>query len=99
MEYITVLHDVLFAFLTQTPRFARAGFPIERDIIAKGNGLSANKAAFEISMDGRGGPRGRGVATNSPGARLFRASGEIGDEIEKLITLLDQPVEAGAVEA
>ncbi len=95
MHHVAVGDGVFLAFQPQLAGVARASFTAERDIVGVGDGLGADKAFFEIGVNDAGRGRGPGAAVDGPGARLFRADGEIGDEVQELIAGADQAVEPG----
>src|SRR5258706_15334265 len=83
VHHVAVDDDVILALEPEFSRFTRAGFAVTRDVIVIGDRFSADEALLEIGMDDARRLRRAGAARDRPGARLFRAGGEIGDEIEE----------------
>src|SRR5690606_18531593 len=79
--------------------FLGGDFAAERDEIVVGDGLGADETAFEIGVDDAGGLRGLGAHRNGPGAGFLGADGEIGLQVQELVALADQAVEAGFFKA
>ena len=78
VQHVAVLDDVVLAFLAQLARFTRAGFAVVGDIVLVRDGFGLDEALLEITMDHTGAARCRPAMLERPGARLFRANGEIG---------------------
>src|SRR5258708_36709791 len=79
-HHVAVADDVILALEPEFSRFTCAGFAVTRDVIVIGDRFSADEALLEIGMDDARRLRRAGAARDRPGARLFRAGGEIGDE-------------------
>ena len=78
---------------------ARAGLAAAGDIVVIGNGLGADEAVLEITVNDAGGLRRLGAARHRPGARLLRPGGEERHQVEKRIAGADQAIEPGLPEA
>src|SRR5690606_12695944 len=63
-----------------------------------GDGLGANEAFLEVSMDDAGGLRRLGAGWNGPGARLLGPDCEVRDKAEQPVAFTDQPVETRLLE-
>ena len=98
MHHVAVGDDVFLAFQPQLAGVAGAGFATQGDIVGIGDGLGADKALFEIGMDDAGGGRRLGAAVDGSGAGFLRADGEIGDQMQQLVTGADQAVETSLLE-
>src|SRR3546814_3583398 len=77
--------DVVRAPGAQLAGLLGAGLAAAADEVVVGDGLGADEAALEVGVDDAGGLRRPAVALHGPGARLLRADGEEGDEVEELI--------------
>ena len=55
MHHVAVLHDVFFAFETQSAFGAGVGFRAGFEQLVPANGLGADEVLFQIGMDGAGG--------------------------------------------
>ena len=92
MHDITVLHDVILAFQTQFSSLFCAMLPLVADEIVVSDHLGANKALLEISVNLSGGLWCGGTNVRRPGADLFYPGGEIGLQLEKLVSGADYAV-------
>src|SRR6185437_16838333 len=98
MQDVAIGNDIFLAFQPKLARIARAGFAVERNIVAIGDGFGANESLFEIGVDHAGRGRRLGAAMDGPGARFLRTHREIGDEVKQLVSGADQPVETGLLQ-
>src|SRR5690606_16378654 len=98
-HHVAILDDVFLAFVTGLAGFLGGDFAAERDEIVVGDGLGADAAGFEIGADDAGGLGGLGAHRDGPGAGCLEAEGEIGLQVQELVALADQAVEAGLFEA
>ena len=94
MHDVAVLDDVLLAFEPHLAGVLRPVLAAERHVVVIGDGLGADKSLLEIRVDDAGRRRTLGAARDRPSARLFRADGEVGDEIEELVAGADEAIEA-----
>src|SRR5690242_5330207 len=99
MHHIAVDDHVILALQAQFTGITRAGFALERNVIAIGDRLGTDEALFEIGVDDTGRLRRARTLRNGPGARLLRPDGEIGDEAEQGVARADDAVEARLGEA
>ena len=98
-HHVAVLNDVILALSAHLAGLFGAAFAIVRDIVFKGDRLSADKAFFKVAMDDPGSLRRGPARPDGPGARLFRAGGEIGLQAKQRLARMDQAVEAWFLEA
>ena len=73
--------------------------PPSDDVVVVGDRLGADEALLEVGVNDAGRLRRLGAARDGPGARLLRADGEVGDEVQQLVAGADQAVEARLLEA
>ena len=93
MYHVGFLHHVFLAFKAPFAYILRALLAVAGYKIVKSDYLGANKTLFEIGMD-LARCTWRGIThANSPGPHFLRASGEVGLQVQQLITGMDYPVE------
>src|SRR5262249_15976110 len=80
------LGQIVLAFGAELAGVARRGLAAERHIVLIGHRFGADEAAFEIAVDRARRLRRPGALLDGPGARLLRADGEEGDQVEQLVT-------------
>src|ERR687887_804824 len=83
-EHVPVLHLVGLALESLQPAPRRFGVALALDEVVPAHDLAADEAARDVGVDRRRGLK-RGLATpQRPAARLLLASGEEGDQAERL---------------
>ena len=98
MHDITVLHVVILAFQTQfSSLFCAMLAPVANEVVVRDH-LGADKALLEISVNFSGGLWRGGTDVRSPGTDLFYPGGEIGLQLEKLVSGANYAVQPGLVE-
>jgi hypothetical protein len=85
VEYVAVLHDVLFAFKAQDALCARGRFAACREQVVPADGLGADEVMFEVGVNGACGLRGLGASCYCPGAALVFAGGKKTDQAQQFI--------------
>ena len=98
MHDVAVGDHVRFSFEPHLACIACPALATEGDIVLVPDGLGANEAPLEIGVDRCCGLRRLGPPRDRPGRRLLWSGGEIGDQIEKLVTGANEPVEPGLLE-
>jgi hypothetical protein len=81
------------------PASLRAGLALELHVVVEGDRLGADEALLEVAVDDAGRLRRGRARADRPGARFFRADGEVGLQAEELVAGADDAVEAGLGEA
>src|SRR6266436_3010739 len=98
MHDVPIGDDVFLAFQAQSAGLAGACLAAERHIVVIRDGLGANEATFEISMDDARRLGRLGAAGDGPGFRLLGPCGEICEQAQETISGADQAIEPGLVE-
>src|SRR5947207_3118071 len=99
MQDVSVLHNVVLAFKPELAGIAGTSFAIEADIVVIGDGFGPDEALLEICVNDPGRLRRPGPLGDGPGAGFLGTDGEIGHEMEQLITGTYYAVEARLGEA
>src|SRR3569833_363906 len=96
---VAVLDDVVLALVAGLAVFLGCDFAAEGDVVVVGDGLGTDETAFKIGVEHSGSLRGPGALADGPGARLFRAGGEICLQAKQLVGFADQSIQAGLMQA
>ena len=88
---IAVLGDVFLAFLAHLSRILAGLLAAQRNEIVIRDGLGANEATLKIGVNGPRRFRRLGAFSDRPGANLFGSLSEERDQVEKLVTGVDDP--------
>src|SRR5258707_11536955 len=99
MHDVTIGDHVFLAFEAQPPGLAGARLAAERHIVVICDGLGADEAALEISMDDARRLGRLGAAGDGPGFRLLGSCREIREQAQKTVSGADQTIEPGLVES
>src|SRR3984957_18685203 len=89
MQNVTVGDHIVLAFEPELARLTRAR------LVVIGDGFGADKTFFEIGVDDAGRLRGPGPLLDRPRARFLWPRGEVGDEVQELVTCANDAAEAG----
>src|SRR6266849_778444 len=98
-DYVPFLHLVLLPFQLDAPAFARRGQAPRGQQIVPADDFRFDEAALEIGVDSAGGLQRGGAAADRPCAALRLSAGVKRNQAEQLIGGVDQPVEAGFLQA
>ena len=77
MHYVTVLHDIFFAFYPHFAGFANCGLAPQLYVIAVFDYFGAYESFFKIGVDDAGALRCFRAAHESPGSHFVRSGCEI----------------------
>src|SRR5260370_38104146 len=98
MHDVSIGDDVFLAFEAQSAGLAGARLAAERHIVVIRNGLGADEAALEISMDDACRLGRLGAAGDGPGFRLLGPCREIREQAQETVSGADQAIEPSLVE-
>ena len=86
VHHVAVMHDVFLAFSAHLPGFLGTGFALVGDEVFVGDGLGADEATLEVSVDDARRLGGGVAGVDGPGTDFLDASGEVGGEAKELVT-------------
>src|SRR5690606_39826407 len=93
MHNVAVFDDVLLAFQTPFAGFLGAGFAPVLDKVVVGDDFGADESFFKVGVNHASGLRSGGADLDGPGADFLHASGEVGLQVEQLVTGADHAVQ------